>query len=252
MGLPLTEDGSTVIIREHNPQNHNSRSRKTESAEFFQVGRTYWYEFKSPTYRIDTEFGISIAAKETIDGTEWNRIDLVKRAQRNYDNMDNYINTDFCEDPVTVAYLREEKGNIYRTLKNTDYYNKTLSTPWNNILYNCLPENFDSPETPVYGCGELGFRTNVARLWAEENICDAVITGVESIENSGRHYNKYTLTGDHHDDVYKNFMAVVIESIGIFGPYDNESNYPESRGCGELIFDPLRPLTSSVSYKSDP
>lgn len=232
--------------------NVKNSTKQSAPSTFFKEGRTYWYMYKHPYFCTDVEFGITIAAKESIDGKEWYRIDLTKRAKHNYDSSDNYLGSDVDNSPVTVAYLTEENGNIYRSLKGTEFYNHTLAHPWSALIYGGGdPEEYDNPDIPIYGYGAVGFTTNVARLRQIHDMeCEATVTEVSTIENSGRTYNVYTLVSTHPDEYFGTTpKAVIIESVGAFGPYSSDDViYPASVGCGELIYDPLRPAMSGIDY----
>lgn len=60
------------------------------------------------------EFGIRVAGKEIKDGKEWNRIDLIKRLTRLYEDWE-YVGVDVDNSVIPIAYVREENGDIYHS-----------------------------------------------------------------------------------------------------------------------------------------
>lgn len=225
----------------------NEDSRSAEPSTFLKEGRTYWYQYSHPYGAIDVEFGLRIGEKKNIGSQEWHSVDLVKRVQRDYNTKEV---KEYSENTLPVAFIREENGNIYRTLANTDFYSGTLPNLWQQVIYGFYnPDGFDLPDNPIYGFGPEGFQTKVEWALTSSSLgCDATVTDVETIENSGRSYKKYTLSFTPNPEESEKWEAVVIESIGAFGPYKSTPDFPASPGNGELIYHPFTPVMPGVDY----
>lgn len=236
------EEGSIVGLVERNPKQKKLRSRSVEAPQFFKEGRTYWYEYKHAFGAVDVEFGVRIGEKKIIDGKEWFTINLVNRLDRDLRTQEV---KEYSENAVYIANIREENGEIFRSFAGTDFYSGTLPEIWRKHLYsNYNTETFELTDTPIFGFGPLGFSTKVDDL---HGASEAIVTDVEDIENSGRTYKKYTLTFEPNY-IGEKLNAVVIETIGAFGPYRDDWGYPNSTGDGEMIYHPFRAALSGVDY----
>ena len=224
------------------------------SSEFFKEGRCYWYRYKFPWGGgpTDMEFCIRVAGKEIKDGKEWNRIDLIKRLTRLYEDWE-YVGVDVDNSVIPIAYVREENGDIYHSYEGIEsQWSEQLSSEWMCVLYSFSgPLSERSSAELCYGYGSIGKKVELG-YWTKSHVYStATVTAVEPYENSGHVYNKYTIDytsspGEAVDEFF------VIESIGAFGPYDKGSDYtyPESRGDGQIIYDPLRPAMSARDFNA--
>lgn len=188
-------------------------------------GRTWWYANEIGGYtalNYDVLTGLRIGDKVTIDGTEWNKVEIIMSKGHSENKVEPAsLKFEYSSEPRLIAYVREESGTLYvKHYKNesSEKFYSTAMLPW--WSQGC--DDGDYLDGTVYKFGTSGESFNGGCV---KNNVDFTIKSVEDVENSGRSYRKYTAEPVGQDELFKPNPFIYYEGIGslnglFFYPYD--------------------------------
>ncbi len=186
-------------------------------------GKTWWQSTEGWPKRFNVdhyyyiEVGFTIGSEVEIDGVKWNKLYI-----SHYRDGVNYIEgVKWKEDESLLGYIREEDGKVfYLALTDEDVLVRfeSLFGETYAILIPMYPA-FDGREILIYDfnkrdfyIGSLGYESNPSDYYWKPYLLKYV--SKESVNNSGREYEKYTYT---HEEGYaaEGEETYFIEGIGM-------------------------------------